>query len=158
MAKLKRKLDKKEPTIKPPFNMAEPNDDLHAFGWSMDRMRYPAKDSKPGDVWPGASVFGVPESDAVRDTYGHNVNFLNAPYLQFMLDQVPEIRTAAEKCSAAKYSPESIYALRKAILKACLTKVMPDMERRFKKISGLVADFYAARLAHIETFGFDDAT
>jgi len=136
--------------------MAAPNDDLHAFGWSMDRMRYPSKDSTPKDVWPGASVFGVPEADAYRDTYGFNVSFLDAPYLQFMLDQVPEIRAAAEKCSEDKYSPESIAALRKAVAKAFRDVIMPDIEARFKKISGLVAEFYAARLAHIETFGFEE--
>lgn len=156
MAKIKRQLDKPKNTPKPAFNLAEPNDDLHAFGWSMDRMRYPAKDSKPGDVWPGASIFGVPEADAFRDTYGFNVSFLSAPYLQFMLDQVPEIRSAAEKCSEAKYSPESLAALRKAVATAFRTVVMPDMEARFKKISGLVAEFYAARLAHIEKFGFEE--
>jgi hypothetical protein len=156
LAKIKRQLDKPKAGPKPPFIMAEPNDDLHAFGWSMDRMRYPSKDSKPKDVWPGASVFGVPEADEYRDTYGFNVAFLNAPYLQFMLDQVPEIRAAAEKCAAAKYSAESVAALRKAALTAFRTVVMPDMEARFKKIAGLVADYYAARLAHIETFGFDE--
>lgn len=156
MAKIKRQLDKPKAGPKPPFNMAEPNDDLHAFGWSMDRMRYPAKDSKPGDVWPGASVFGVPDADAFRDTYGFNVSFLSAPYLQFMLDRVPAIRAAAEKCAETKYTPESIAALRKAVMTAFRTVVIPDMEVRFKKIAGLVAEFYAARLAHLETFGADE--
>jgi hypothetical protein len=35
-------------------------------------------------------------------------------------------------------------------------KVLPDVERRFNEVSGMVAEFYAARLAHIDKFGFDD--
>ena len=156
MGRTKKKLDKQEKTIKARFTMAEPNDDLHAFAWSMDRLRYPAKDSKPNDVWPGPSIFGVPESDAHRNTYGYNVTFLNPTYLQFMLDQVPSVRAAAEKCAADKYTPEAIAELRKVVMAAFRDVVLPDMATRFKKIAGLVAEFYAARLAHIETFGFND--
>jgi len=156
MAKIKRTLDKPKNIIKPPFNMAEPNDDLHAFGWSMDRLRYPSKDSSPGDIWPGASVFGVPDADAFRETYGFNIAFLNAQYLQFMLDQVPAIRTAAEKCAKTKYSPEALAALKKTVMHAFSTKIIPDIEARFKKVAGLVGEFYAARIAHIETFGFEE--
>jgi len=157
MAKTKKNtLGIKEPTVKPPFNMAEPNDDLHAFGWDMSRMRYPSKDSKPGDVWPGPSVFGVPESYAEKDTYGFNVEFMNGRYLQFMLDHIPEVRAAAEKCAEAKYSEAARDELRKVVLAAFRNIVLPDMAKRFKKISKLVADFYAARIAHIATFGFEE--
>jgi hypothetical protein len=157
MAKTKKHtLDKKEPAVKPPFNMAEPNDDLHAFAWAMDRMRYPSKDSKKGDVWPGASVFGVPEADAEKDTYGYNVAFVNGAYLQFMLDHCPGIRDAAQKCSEADYSEDSLAELRTAVMAAFRTVVLPDIAKRFKKISRLVAEFYAARMAHIETFGVEE--
>jgi hypothetical protein len=148
-----RKLPKKEDTIKPPFNMAEPNDDLHAFGWSLSRMRYPAKDSSPDDVWPGASVFHVPESDDFKNIYGFNVEFANPAYLQFLLDCSPAVRKAALRCQKLKYSPESIANLRKVITTAFKDTVVPDMTARFVKIAQLVAEFYAARLAHIQTFG-----
>lgn len=157
MAKTKRSLPKNEPAVAPPFNIAPPNDDLHAFGWSMDRMRYPSKDSKPDDVWPGPSIFSVPEAAAFKDLYGFNVEFINAKYLQFMLDCAPGVRKAALRCAAENYSPEALAALRKNILIAFRELIVPDMTKRVQKIAALLADFYAARLAHIETFGAEDA-
>lgn len=157
-AKLKRSLPAHEPSIKPPFNLAAPNDDLHAFGWSMNRMRYPAKDSTPDDVWPGQSIFHVEEADEFKDTYGFGVEFVNAAYLQFMLDCAPNVRKAAVRCAKEKYSPDAIRNLQKNIFAAFRDNVVPDMTARLQKISRLLAEFYAARLAHIETFGSDDAT
>lgn len=158
MGKLKRKLDKKEPTIKPPFNMAEPNDDLHAFGWDMGRIRYPAKDSKPGDVWPGRSVFDVDSDNALRTEYGFNIDFLNAKYLQVMLDRSPKIMAACQKAAEDKYSEEAIANLRKVVMAEFRDLVLPDMAARFKKIAGMVGQFYAARMAHVQTFGAEDET
>lgn len=158
MAKTKRKLDKKEPTIKPPFNMAEPNDDLSAYGWSLDRLRYPSKDSTKTDIWPGRSVFDIDTNSALKDTYGFNIEFLNPKYLQVMLDSSPKVMAAAQAAAEAKYSEESLLNLRKAVLIEFRDRIIPDITARFKKISGMVGQFYAARMAHAQTFGAADET
>lgn len=156
MAKLKRKLDKKEPTIKPPFAMAEPNDDLHAFGWAMDRIRYPSKDSTKTDVWPGRSIFDIDTDNALKDTYGFNVEFMNAKYLQVMLDSSPKVMAACQKAVEANYSEESLLNLRKAVLAEFRDLVVPDITTRFKKVAGMIGQFYAARMAYMQTFGEND--
>ena len=156
MAKLKRTLDKKEPTVQVPFNMAEPNDDLHAYGWSMDRLRYPSKDSTKTDIWPGRSVFDVDTENALRDTYGFNIEFLNPKYLQAMLDSSPKVMAACQKAAEAKYSEDSIADLRRVVLAEFRDQVLPDIATRFKKVAGMVGQFYAARMAHVATFGHED--
>jgi hypothetical protein len=158
MAKLKRKLDRKEPTIKPPFNMTPPNDDLHAFGWSMDRLRHPSNDSTKTDIWPGRSVFDIDTDNALRDTYGFNVEFMNAKYLQVMLDSSPKVMAACQKAAEAKYSEESLLNLRKVVMAEFKDIVLVDMLTRFKKVAGMVGQFYAARMAHVQTFGVEDET
>jgi hypothetical protein len=153
MAKLKRKLDVKKPDKLPPFMMAEPNDDAAAFGWSLDKLRYPAEDSTKGDIWPGRNIFTVEEEKELRDMYGFDINFVNAKFVQVILDNSEKIRAAAEKCAAAKYNEESRANLRRVVLAEFRDAVVPEMIARFKKVSGLVADFYAARLAHLMTYG-----
>lgn len=152
-SKLSRKLDKKEPSKKPPFNMPEPNDDLAAFGWSLDRLRYPSATSTKTDVWPGPSVFEVAEAKALYEQYGFNIDFVNPKFVQVMLDSSVAVRNAAQKCADSKYSPESRAALRAVINKEFRETIAPAMIERFKKISTLVADYYAARIAHLLTFG-----
>lgn len=153
MAKLKRTLDKKPAGKKPPYVMPEPNDDASAFGWSLDKLRYPTEDSTKSDIWPGAPIFQIEEEKDLRDQYGFDINFVNAKFVQVVLDQDPAVRAAAEKCAAAKYTPEAIADLRKVIVKAFNEQVVPQMVERFKKVAKHVAEFYAARLAHLETFG-----
>lgn len=153
MAKISRKLDIKKPDKMPPFLMAEPNDDAAAFGWSLDRLRYPSEDSTKGDVWPGAPVFQIEEEKELRSLYGFNIEFVNPKFVQVMLDNSQKVRNAAEKCAAAKYSPESRAELRKIIMAEFKDTIVPEMLARFKKVASLVADFYAARLAHLMTYG-----
>lgn len=153
MAKISRKLDIKKPDKMPPFLMAEPNDDAAAFGWSLDRLRYPSEDSTKGDVWPGAPVFQIEEEKELRSLYGFNIEFVNPKFVQVMLDNSQKVRNAAEKCAAAKYSPESRAELRKVIMAEFKDTIVPEMLARFKKVASLVADFYAARLAHLMTYG-----
>jgi hypothetical protein len=73
-----------------------------------------------------------------------------------MLDNSEKVRAAAEKCAAAKYSEESRANLRRVIMAEFKDVILPEMLVRFKKVSGLVADFYAARLAHLMTYGPDE--
>lgn len=158
MAKKKNTLGLKPPTVKPPFNLPEPNDDLHAYGWSMDRLRYPSKDSTKTDIWPGRSVFDVDTDNALRDTYGFNIEFLNPKYLQAMLDSSPKIMAACQKAAEAKYSEDAIADLRRVVLAEFRDLVLPDIATRFKKVAGTVGQFYAARMAHVQTFGAADET
>lgn len=158
MAKKKNTLGLKPPTVKPPFNLPEPNDDLHAYGWSMDRLRYPSKDSTKTDIWPGRSVFDVDTENALRETYGFNIEFMNPKYLQAMLDSSPKIMAACQKAAEAKYSEDSIADLRRVVLAEFRDLVLPDIATRFKKIAGTVGQFYAARMAHVQTFGAADET
>lgn len=136
--------------------MAEPNDDAAAFGWSLDKLRYPAKDSKKGDVWPGPSVFEIEEGVELRNAYGFDINFINAKFVQVLLDNSAKVRAAAEKCAAAKYSEEARADLKRIIMAEFRDTVLPEILARFKKISGLVADFYAARIAHLITYGVEE--
>lgn len=153
MAKKKNTLGLKPPTIKPPFNLPEPNDDLHAYGWSMDRLRYPSENSTKTDIWAGRSVFDVDTNNALRETYGFNVEFMNPKYLQVMLDSSPKVMAACQKAAEAKYSEESLLNLRKVVMAEFKDFVLVDMLTRFKKVAGMVGQFYAARMAHVQTFG-----
>ena len=154
--KRKLKLDKKPETVKPPFVMAEPNDDAAAFGWSLGKLRYLSKDSKPGDVWPGACMFEVPVPYEVKQVYGHIIEFVNPAFVQLMLDSDPTVRSGAEKVRRAKYAPAAMAKYQKTILAVFTTKIMPEIIKRFTTVAGDVAEFYAARLAHIDTFGADN--
>jgi hypothetical protein len=156
MAKRKPKLDTPVPTKKPPFVMAEPNDDAAAFNWELRKLRHLSPDSKKGDVWPGRAIFHAESTLDDMQTYGHDLEFVNPGYLQMLLDRSPDVRAAAEKAREAKYSPDAIKQLRKTILRVFRDQILPGIDEQFTKISGMVAEFYAARLAHIDTFGFDD--
>lgn len=136
--------------------MPEPNDDLAAFGWSMDRLRYPSDTSTKTDVWPGRSIFEVDEAKDLYEQYGFNIDFVNPKFVQVMLDSSVAVRAAAEQCANKKYSPESRADLRAVINAEFRDKIVPAMVARFKKVSALVADYYAARLAHLMTFGPDE--
>jgi hypothetical protein len=156
MAKLKRTLDRKEPTVKVPFNMAEPNDDLHAYGWSMDRLRYPSVNSTKTDVWAGRSVFDIDINNELQTVYGYNIDFVNPKYVQVMLDSSPKVMAACQKAAEAKYSEDSLVNLRKVVMSEFKELVLPDMLARFKKVAGMVGQFYAARMAHVRTHGAEE--
>lgn len=154
--KSKTKLDKPPAGPKPKFVMADPNDDAAAFGWSLGKLRYLSKEKIDGQTWPGAYVFSMPYNYEVRQMYGHNIDFINPPFLQIMLDNSQAVRTGAEQARAAGYTDESIDKLRKIIIKEFQTSVLPEIEKQFKKVAKLTAEFYCARLAHIDTFGYEE--
>lgn len=136
--------------------MPEPNDDLAAFGWSLDRLRYASDTSTKTDVWPGRSVFEVDEAKELYEQYGFNIDFVNPKFIQVMLDNSVAVRNAAQKCADADYSAEARAALKAVINKEFRETIVPAMVDRFKKVSALVADYYAARIAHLLTFGAED--
>lgn len=160
MANIKKKnrLDKKVEVVKAPFTMADPNDDAAAYGWSLGKLRYQGEPdpADSGTNWPGAHVFSVPTPLEVRQIYGHSIEFVCPAFVQLLLDAEPEIRKGAERVRAAKYSPEALKKYRKVVLTVFHEKILPQIVARFEEISGMVAEFYAARLAHIDTFGVDD--
>lgn len=157
MSKAKRKmtLDKID-RPKPAYVMPEPNDDIAAFGWTLGKLRYPAEDSKPDDIWPGASVFEVPQNKELQNAYGFDITFIPTKFTQILLDNNQAVRAGAEKVRAAGYTKEALAAYKKTIIKAFEEDVVPAMLERFKAVAGHVAEFYAARLAHIDKFGIED--
>jgi hypothetical protein len=150
------KLDKQPPAPKPAFVMAEPNDDAAAFGWTLGKLRYLSKDAVNGERWPGPGVFDVPCTYEVRQVYGHIIEFVNPAYLQLQFDGNADIRKAAEKAREEGYTKEAIAKFRKVILRVFNEQVVPDMVKRFGAVAGLVAEFYCARLAHIDKFGVEE--
>lgn len=137
--------------------MKPPNDDAEAFGWCLGKLRYkdPNADPKDKDPWPGPYVFAVPVDLETRQIYGHNIDFVNTSYVQLLLDAQPEIRAGAEKVKASGYSREALDEFSKTINTVFQKKIVPDLVARFSQVADLVAEFYAARLAHIDKFGFD---
>jgi len=136
--------------------MAEPNDDMHAFGWDLGRLRYPSADSKPNDIWPGPPMFGAPEAKQLLNGYHFDVQFVCPKYVQMLLDIDPDVRIAAEKTRDAGYTKEALDDFNKVIQTAFFKKVVPRIIKNFNNMSIAVAQFYAARLAHIDKFGNDD--
>lgn len=158
MAK-KKTIDKSLPkrdVPRPAYLMPEPNDDMAAFGWDMSKIRHAAPGLKRGDVWSGPPIWSVPISREVMHTYGPDMYFLAPKYLQMCFDSSAEIREAAERAKAARYSKESIGVLQTTIKRVFEKTVLPDLAKRFDEISRMVAEFYAARLAHITKFGFNE--
>jgi len=154
--KSKAKLDKQPPAPKPAFVMAEPNDDAAAFGWTLGKLRYMSKDKVNGEQWPGPHVFDAPYTYEVRQTYGHIIEFVNPAFIQIQLDSSQEVRTAAEKAREAGYTPEALAKFRRVILRVFNEQILPDIVKRFEKVAGMVAEFYCARLAHIDKFGIEE--
>ena len=136
--------------------MPAPNDDAAAFGWDLSKLRYPADSDDPKDVWPGKGVFDIPLNTEARQVYGHNMRFICPIFVQAMLDAEPAVKKYAEKAKAAGYSAEAMARLDKVIKDVFKTKILPEIISRFQDVSPMIAEFYAARLAHIAKFGNDD--
>lgn len=154
--KSKAKLDKQPPAPKPAFVLAEPNDDAAAFGWTLGKLRYLSEDEINGERWPGRGVFDLPCSYEVRQAYGHIIEFINPAFLQIQLDGSAEVRKAAEKARDEGYTKEAIAKFRRVIVRVFNEQVIPDVVKRFEHVAGLVAEFYCARLAHVDKFGHEE--
>jgi hypothetical protein len=152
--KRKPKLDKVAPKPRPKFVMSAPNDDAAAYGWTLGKLRHPPQN--PKDALQGPLVFDVPTDYATRQVYGHNIEFICPAYIQLLLDAEPAVRAGAEKVKAAGYSPEALKEFSETIIDVFKKKILPDVVRRFEGAAGMVAQFYAARLAHIDKFGHND--
>ncbi|NDD53174.1 hypothetical protein EBZ39_04720 [bacterium] len=152
--KKSKKLSKKT-TPRPKFVMAEPNDDAEAFGWTLGKLRHLVRD-RDGKKWPGRGVFDANYNYDTRQLYGHVIDFINPAFLQIQLDSNKAIRAGAIKVRDAGYTKEAIEKFQATVLRVFTEEILPDIAARFKPVAGLVAEFYAARLAHIEKFGNEE--
>ena len=155
-SKSKTKLDKKPELPKPAFVMADPNDDAAAYGWTLGKLRYLSEEKINGERWPGSHIFNVPYSYETRQIYGHIIEFVNPAFVQIRLDSNEAVRRAAEKARAEGYTKEAIAKFRKVILRVFNEEIVPDIIKRFQGVAGMVAEFYCARLAHIDKFGTEE--
>lgn len=146
----KHALPKKPPTKRLPFAMKAPNDNLEAYGWSLQWLRHPAADDPQ---CAGRPVFNLSTDLKTIKRYGVDLSFIDPKYIQFMLDQRPEIKKGAEKVRAAGYSPEALEKFKATVVKAFEEHVLVDIVQQFFKISPLVAQFYAAKLAYEDVHG-----
>ena len=147
----KHTLPKRAPAKRLPFAMKEPNDNLEAYGWSLQALRHMAAD---GNV-AGRPVFAIPVDIKTLRKYGVDLEFVNPKYLQYMLDQRPESQKGAEKVRAAGYTPEALEKFNSTIVKAFEEQVLVDMAQQFFKVAPLVAQFYAAKLAYEGVHGVE---
>lgn len=155
------KLDRTLPQqkiAKPAYVMPGPNSDIEAYGWDMSKLRYPDPNSdNKKDPDPGKPIFTPPEATwENRQRYGHNIDFLCPQYIQLMLDRSDSVRNAALAAHDAKYSKESLEKLQAAVNQEFNKKILPEIAKNFGQISGMLAQFYAARIAHIKKFGRSD--
>lgn len=148
----KHTLDKKPPGKRAPFVMRPPNDNLEAYGWSLRQLRLPTDDPEIA----GRPAFNIPTTIQQITQYGVDLQFIEPKYLQYMLDQSPEVRRAAEKVRAAGYSPEALDKFKSLIVRVFEERVLVDIVHQFFKVAPLVAQFYAGKLAYEDTFGVEE--
>jgi hypothetical protein len=152
----RKEKEKQKALPRPKYNMAEPNDDMAAFGWDLGKLRYASSDSKKGDVWPGRSMFDIAEAQELVETYGFDIRFVCPKFVQVLLDQEKEIMDGAQKVREAGYTQAALEEFDATVRAVFKRVVVPQMLRRFNDVSRSVAEFYAARLAHIVKFGAED--
>lgn len=152
--KLKRSLEKQNKP-RPAYLMPPPNDDAEAYNWELRSLRKPDPESenkKEPDA--GQSIFRASqETMQTMRRYGHDAQFICPKYLQIMLDRSPDVRKAAIAASEARYTKEAIEELRKTVMRVFHDEVLADMTQNFEAISLVIAQFYAARFAHVKKFG-----
>lgn len=140
---------------KPAYVMPAPNSDIEAYGWDMSKLRYPdPKSDNPRDPDPGQPIFTAPESTwENKQRYCHDIHFLCPQYIQLKLDQSEAVRDAAIAAHEARYTKEALAKLDAEIYNEVTKKILPEIAKNFGQISGMLAQFYAARIAHIKKFG-----
>lgn len=148
----KHTLPKRPPQKRLPFKMKDPNDNLEAYGWALQGLRHLAPD---GHI-AGRPVFTMPTDIKTLRKYGVDLEFVNPKYLQYMLDQQPEIKKGVEKVRAAGYTPEALEKFSNTVVKVFEEHVLVDIVQQFFKVAPLVAQFYAAKLAYEDVHGVEE--
>lgn len=157
ISKMARKeKEKTKAAPRPKYVMPEPNDDAAAYGWDLGKLRYPSKDSTKGDVWPGRNMFEIAGAEAFIPVYGFDIHFVCAKFVQLVFDSEPAIMEGAKKVRDAGYTKAALEEYNKTVQRVFAKVVVPQMITYFNNMSQSVAEFYAARLAHITKFGDDD--
>lgn len=153
MAK-KHTLDKPD-RPKAAYMMPAPNADMHAYGWDLKNIRYPdPKSLDKKDPDPGKPVFTAPQqTPETMQRYGHDAQFICPKYLQIMLDRSPELKAAVMEAAEKRYRGEDIAKIQAAVEKVFTEVILPDIAENFKAVALMIAQFYAARIAHIKKFG-----
>lgn len=146
--------NKKAPP-KPAYIMPPPNDDAEAYNWELSRLRIAdPKSENKREPDQGPRLFRAPqETMQTMRRYGHDAQFICPKYLQIMLDQSLEIREATVKAAEARYSKEALSKLQATITAVFHEKILPDIAQNFEHVAPTIAQFYAARMAHIKKFG-----
>lgn len=152
MAK-KHTLEKRPPGKRAAFVMREPNDNLDAYGWNLRWLRNAADDGTAG-----RPLFNLPLTIEEVRKYGPELQFIEPRYLQYMLEQQPEIQKALKKVRAAGYSPAALEKFTKLVVRVFEERVLVDIIQRVFKVAPLVAQFFAAKLAYEVTFGAEAAS
>jgi hypothetical protein len=137
------------------YVMPSPNDNISAYGWQLSNIRLPdPKSADKKDPDPGRPAFSAPqETLQTMRLIGHDAHFICPKYLQIMLDADPEIRAEAMKAAEARYTKEALGRLEAAINKVFVDVIIPDIVQNFASVAPMIAQFYAARIAHIKKFG-----
>jgi hypothetical protein len=147
--------DKKPPKPKAAYTMPIPNDDIAEYGWQLKNIRHPdPKSADKKDPDPGAPIFAAPQQTLhTMKTIGHDAHFICPKYLQILFDASPELRDASIKAAEARYTKEALGRLEEEIRRVFTDVVIPDIAKNFDAIAPMIAQFYAARIAHIKKFG-----
>lgn len=135
---------------RPKFVMSAPNEDIDAYGWELRQIRLPSADDKHV---AGRPAFNIKQDIKSIKQYGVDVQFVCPKYLQMVLDAEPAVGRAIEKAKAAGWTPEALKSVTNTVTKVFNERVLVDIAQRFYNVAPMVAEFYAARQAHIDLFG-----
>jgi hypothetical protein len=137
------------------YTMPAPNDDIHAYGWDLKNIRQPdPKSLNKKDPDAGKPIFSAPqETMKTMHRYGHDAQFICPKYLQIILDQATELRDVVLKAAETRYRVEDIDRVEAEVNRLFDEVVLPDIVKNFRGVARQVAQFYAARIAHIKKFG-----
>jgi hypothetical protein len=155
MAKRHTLHDPNAPTRpKAAYTMSDPNSDIAEYGWLLKNIRHPdPKSLDKKDPDPGKPIFSAPqETLKTMRALGHEARFICPTYLQILLDTSPEVREAAMQAASARYTKEALSRLEATIIRVFREVVLPDIQKNFEGVAPMIAQFYAARLAHIKKF------
>lgn len=146
---------KAPPKPKAAYTMPAPNSDIAEYGWFLKNIRHAdlkSLDKKEPDA--GKPIFTAPqETLKTMRVLGHEARFICPTYLQIILDTSPVVREAAMQAANSRYTKESLAQLEAAINRVFLEVVLPDIQQNFTAVAPMLAQFYAARIAHLKKFG-----
>lgn len=150
--KSKKHLDPQEqPRV--PYKMPPPNDDQHAYGWDLSRVRRPVVEGKTID--PGAPIFHIKQPYETRLEYGMDIQFLDPAFVNLRLSQSEAVQKELETVKAANYSSASLSQLENVIRGVFDKLILDEISKRFHSLVPTLAQFYAARQAYVNKYGKD---